>query len=96
MLGVVVGRGDSDLGGNAVECRRNIEDTDLQVGLPDLAEEVEERKAGGRLVGVVRRVSCAPKPLERWAMCLAGGELMTELVSVGWSVLDGLKKVFGS
>lgn len=91
----VVDRGDSDLGGNAAGCRRNIEGTDLQVGLPGPAEEVGEHKAGRRrLVGVVRTVNCALKPLEKCAMGLAGGEVITESVSDGWSVLGRLK-VFG-
>ena len=90
----VVDRGDSGLGGNAAGCRRNIEGTDLQVGLPGPAEEVGERKAGRRLVGVVRTVNCALKPLEKCAMGLAGGEVITESVSDGWSVLGRLK-VFG-
>jgi hypothetical protein len=90
----VVDRGDSDLGGNATGCRRNIEDIDLQVGLPGPAEEVGEHKAGRRLVGVVRTVNCAPKPLEKCVMGLAGGEVITESVSDGGSVLDRLK-VFG-
>jgi hypothetical protein len=72
--GVVVGMGDSDPGGNAVGCRRNTESIDLQVGLPGPAEEVEEHKAGRRLVGVVHTVNCALKPLERCVTGLAGGE----------------------
>jgi hypothetical protein len=51
---------------------------------------VEERKAGCRLVGVVRRVNCALKPLERCWMGMVGGEVMSESVLVGWSVLDCL------
>ena len=92
----VVDRGDSDLGGNAAGCRRNIEGIDLQVGLPGPAEEVGERKAGRRrrrLVGVVRTVNCALKPLEKCAIGLAGGEVITESVSDGWSVLGRLKVV---
>ena len=72
----MVDRGDSDLRDNAIGYRRNTEDIDLQVGLPDLAEEVAERKAGRRLVGVVRTVNCALKPLERCVMNLAGGEVL--------------------
>ena len=80
MLAVAVDMGDLDLGDNAAEYRRNTEDIDRQVGFPGPAEEVEERKAGSRLAGVVRRVSCARKPLERCVMCMNGGELMAESV----------------
>jgi hypothetical protein len=83
---VVVGRGGSDLGDSAAEYHRNIAGIDLQVELPALAEEGEVRKAGNRLVGVERRVSCARKPLERCVLCTGGGELVTESLSNSWSV----------
>jgi hypothetical protein len=77
----VVDRGDSDLGDNGAGYRMNTEDIDLPVELPGLAEEVGERRADRRLVGFVRTVNCALKPLGRCVMSLAGGELMTESVS---------------
>lgn len=61
---MVGGRDDSDLGDNAAGYRRNTVDIGRQVGLLDLAEEVEDCKAGPRHVGVVRMVNCALKPLE--------------------------------
>lgn len=88
---MVVGTGDADLEDSGAGCRRSTEGIDLQVGLPGLAAEVEERKAGCRLVGVVRRMNCALKPLERCWMGMVGGEVMSESVLFVWSVPDRLK-----
>lgn len=83
---------DLDLGDNAVGYRRNTGDIDCRAEFPDPAEEVEERKAGNRLAGAVRRVSYVRKPLERWVMCMKGRELMTGSVGVGWFALDRVRR----
>jgi hypothetical protein len=86
-----VGRADSDLEDSGVVCRRSIEDIGLKVAFPGLAEEVAERKAANRLVGVVRTVNCALKPLERCMTGMVSWEVMLESVLAGWSVLDRLQ-----
>lgn len=88
---MVEGMGGSDLEDSGAGYRRSIEDIDLKVAFPALAEVVEERKAVHCLVGVVRRVNCALKPLERCMTGMASGDVMSESVVAGWSVLDRLE-----
>ncbi len=83
--------GDLDLGDNAVEYRRNTEDTGCQAELPGPAEEAEERKAGSRLAGAACRVSYARTPLERCVMCIEARELVKGSVAVGWFALDRVR-----
>ncbi len=84
--------GDLDLGDNAVEYRRNTEDTGCQAELPGPAEEGEGRKAGSRLAGAVCRVSYVRMPLESCVMCMGARELVTGSVGVGWFALDRVRR----